>query len=83
LAVDSNDSAESNLPVLLRSLVTHDVSDPAMTLITRIKMSARISVAPVSSSALFIRRRRTDDETGAAFKQVTQCSSGPVMGSSP
>jgi hypothetical protein len=82
--VDSKDSAESNLPVLLRSLVTHAVSDPAMTLITRMKMSARMSVAPLSSSVPFVRRRpRPDDETGPVIMRVKQRSRDPVTVWSP
>jgi hypothetical protein len=60
--VDSNCRAESNFPVLLRSFVAHVVSEPVMTLTTMMKMSARISIAPDSSSARF--GRRTPRDTG-------------------
>jgi len=50
-AVDSNCRAASNLPVLLRSLVTQLVSELTITLTAKMKMSAKMSVAPDSSSA--------------------------------
>jgi hypothetical protein len=50
-----SDSAEPNFDVLFRSLVTQTVKDAQMTLITVMKMSAKMSSAPDSSAERLVR----------------------------
>ena len=50
-----SESAEPNFDVLLRSLVAQTVNDAQMAAITVMKMSAKISSAPDSSSERLVR----------------------------
>jgi hypothetical protein len=62
-----SESAEPNFDVLLRSLVAQTVNDAQITLITVMKMIAKISRAPVSSSDRF---SRVDVRTHQIFGSI-------------